>query len=92
VCALLVGDPVVGEGEDAGVVEGREAFMGLLVLLKTGNVGPEPPVNLGPLSVLVTSSLGVGWVLNVLQVAPTILQILNTNLASKRYFCFIIFF
>ena len=91
-CALLMCDPVVGEGEDAGVVEGREALMGLLVLLETGDIGPEPPVNLGPLSVLVTSSLGVGGVLNVLQVAPTILQILNTNLARKKYVCFIILF
>ena len=83
-CALLVGHPVVGEGKDAGVVQGGETLMRLLLLLETGDVGPEPPVNLGPLSVLVTSSLGVGGVLNVLKVAPTILQILNTNLAKRR--------
>ena len=82
-----MGHPVVGEGEDAGVVQGGETLVRLLLLLEAGDVGPEPPVNLRPLRVLVTPGLRVGRIGNVLQVAPTILQILNTNLTSTKYFC-----
>ena len=84
--ALLMCDLIVGEGKDAGIIEGGQTFMRLLVLFKTGNVGPEPPINLRPLNILMAAILRIGWINYILQETPTILQIFNTNLTGTRIY------
>ena len=65
--ALVVGCVLIGEGEDAEVVEGGHArerrSIGLFI---ASLVGPEPSVNLRPLSVLVTILGGVAGVQDIL--------------------------
>ena len=61
-CALLMCHLIVGEGKDAGIIDGGQTFMRLLVLFKTGNVGPEPPINLRPLNILMAAILRIGWI------------------------------
>ena len=71
------------EGEDAGLVQGGEARLGLTVLLNTRNVGPEPAVHLRPGYVLVTVPLRVSEVKNVLQKTISLLQIRNAHVTGR---------
>ena len=80
-----------GEGEDAGLVQGGEARLGLAMLLNTSNVGPEPAVHLRPGHVLVTVPLRLSEVKNVFQKTISLLQIRNAHvtgiLSFNNYNC-----